>query len=162
MRRIFWPVLIAAAGAAVVTVAVPTFTIHPFRPQTTNGVAWSFALKRIAPMLTALALAVVLASAALLWSRVRGWWRRGVIVTLVALTAFATWFGRQNHFEWMFNPLARAEYVTPADARAFLVDAEIVMGIEVNGVAVAYPIRQLAYHHVVNDVIGGDALAVTY
>ena len=36
------------------------------------------------------------------------------------------------------------------------------MGIDVNGVALAYPIRQLAYHHVVNEVIGGTPLVVTY
>ena len=84
------------------------------------------------------------------------------MVLLVSVTALVTWFARQNHFEWMFNPLAKAEYVGVRDARSFLVDAEIVMGIDVKGVALAYPIRQLAYHHVVNEVIGGTPLVVTY
>ena len=73
-----------------------------------------------------------------------------------------TWFARQNHFEWMFNPLPKAEYASVADARTFLVDAEMVMGIDVNGVSLAYPIRQLAYHHVVNDVVGGTPIVATY
>jgi hypothetical protein len=137
-------------------------TIHPFRPQTTTGVVLSYVLKRAAPTATAIGLALVLASAAGLWPGAKRWWRRGVIVLLVALTGFVTWFARQNHFEWMFNPLARAEYVSVIDARAFLVDAEIVMGIDVNGSALAYPIRQLAYHHLVNEEIGGTPLVVTY
>jgi hypothetical protein len=48
------------------------------------------------------------------------------------------------------------------EAREFLVDAEVVMGIDVNGTALAYPVRQLAYHHLVNDVVGGTPLVATY
>jgi hypothetical protein len=162
MRRLLWPLLVLAAAVAIVTVAFPTMTIHPFRPQTGRGVAWSYALKRAAPVVTGIGLAIVLACAAMLWVGGRRCWRRGAIVLLVAVTGLATWFARQNHFEWMFNPLAKAEYASVADAHAFLVDAEIVMGIDVNGVSIAYPIRQLAYHHVVNEVVGGTPLAATY
>jgi hypothetical protein len=38
----------------------------------------------------------------------------------------------------------------------------MVMGIEVNGLALAYPIRQMAYHHVVNDMFGTTPVVVTY
>ena len=163
MRRLLWPLLVLAAAVAIITIAFPTLTIHPFRPQTGRGVAWSYSLKRAAPMVTATGLAIVLACAAMLWGGgTRRWWRRAVIVLVVAVTSLAAWFARQNHFEWMFNPLAKAEYASVADARAFLVDAEIVMGIGVNGVSVAYPIRQLAYHHVVNEVVGGTPLVATY
>ena len=162
MRRLLWPLLLIAATAAATVVLVPTFTIHPFRPQTTRGVELSYVLKRAAPLVTAIALAVVLASALLLWGGARRWWRRGVIVLLVGVTGLVTWFARQNHFEWMFNALPKAEYVGVPEARAFLVDAEVVMGIDVNGVHLAYPVRQLAYHHLVNEVVGGTPLVVTY
>jgi hypothetical protein len=162
MRRILWLLLLLAAVTAVVTVAIPTFAIHPFRPQTASGVAWSYALKRVAPPVTIVALAIVLSSAAMLWRGVSRWWLRGVVMVLVAATGLVTWFARQNHFEWMFNPLARAEYASVADAHRFLVDAEIVMGVEVNGVAIAYPVRQLAYHHLVNHVVGVTPLVATY
>ncbi len=36
------------------------------------------------------------------------------------------------------------------------------MGIAINGVAHAYPIRILNYHEIVNDVIGGTSVVVTY
>jgi hypothetical protein len=162
MRRLLWPLLLIAVAAATTVVLVPTLTIHPFRPQTTRGIELSYALKRAAPVVTAIALAVALASALLLWGGARRWWRRGVIVVLVAVTGLVTWFARQNHFEWMFNALPKAEYVGVPEAREFLVDAEVVMGIDVNGTALAYPVRQLAYHHLVNDVVGGTPLVATY
>lgn len=162
MRRLLWPLLLIAVAAAATVVLVPTLTIHPFRPQTTRGIELSYALKRAAPVVTAIALAMALASALLLWGGARRWWRRGVIVILVAVTGLVTWFARQNHFEWMFNALAKAEYVGVSEARAFLVDAEVVMGIDVNGTRLAYPVRQLAYHHLVNEVVGGTPIVVTY
>jgi hypothetical protein len=162
MRRLLWPLLLIAAAAAVTVVLVPTLTIHPFRPQTARGVELSYALKRAAPVVTAIALASVLASALMLWGGARRWWRRGVIVVVVAVTGLVTWFARQNHFEWMFNALPNAEYVGVPEAREFLVDAEVVMGIDVNGTYRAYPVRQLAYHHLVNDVVGGTPLVATY
>jgi hypothetical protein len=36
------------------------------------------------------------------------------------------------------------------------------MAVTRQGVAVAYPIRQLAYHHVVNDLVSGEPIAATY
>jgi hypothetical protein len=162
MRPLLWLLLLIAAAAAVTVVLVPTLTIHPFRPQTARGVELSYALKRAAPVVTAIALASVLASALMLWGGARRWWRRGVIVVLVAVTGLVTWFARQNHFEWMFNALPNAEYVGVPEAREFLVDAEVVMGIDVNGTYRAYPVRQLAYHHLVNDVVGGTPLVATY
>ena len=132
MRRLLWPLLLIAATAAATVVLVPTFTIHPFRPQTTHGVELSYALKRAAPLVTAIALAVVLASALLLWGGARRWWRRGVIVLLVGVTGLVTWFARQNHFEWMFNPLPRPSR-RRAEAAGFVVERDMVLAVDVNG-----------------------------
>jgi hypothetical protein len=61
----------------------------------------------------------------------------------------------------MFHPLARAAYVH-ADAASFVSDADLVIAVERNGEAAAYPIRQLAYHHLVQDAVGGVPIVVTY
>ena len=84
------------------------------------------------------------------------------LLVLVGLTGLVTWFCRQNHFEWMFAPPAEVKYVSAKDASAFLTGDEMVMGIDVGGLSLAYPIRQMAYHHVVNDVIGTTPVVVTY
>ena len=48
-----------------------------------------------------------------------------------------------------------------ADA-GFLADAEMVMGVQVGDDAVAFPVRQLAYHHVVNTEVADEPVVATY
>ncbi len=50
-------------------------------------------------------------------------------------------------------PAARAWFLRPYDE---------VFGIVVAGQARAYPVTMISYHHVVNDVIRGIPVAVTY
>ena len=60
-----------------------------------------------------------------------------------------------------FVPLDDPEVV--AARKATYLDADdVVLGIEVNGKARAYPVRFIAFHHVVNDVVGGRPVAVTF
>ncbi len=50
----------------------------------------------------------------------------------------------------------------PAGSVRFLGPAAPVIAIEVHGVARAYPVAILAYHEIVNDVVGGVPVAVTF
>jgi hypothetical protein len=52
-------------------------------------------------------------------------------------------------------------FVAAADAD-FLADQDIVMALELDGHARAYPVAILNYHEIINDVIAGRPLAVTY
>ena len=49
-----------------------------------------------------------------------------------------------------------------AAVAAWLKPQELVMGVELNGEARAYPVRQAAYHHVINDEIAGEPFLVTF
>ena len=182
MRRFLWVIVLLAAMTAVTVVAIPTLTIMPFKPQTTRTLEIAYPLKRIAPTLTLVCLVLVSGGALLLLrgprrpatvssTRKPRWFRRPVVrhvtrgallATLVGATGVVTWFARQNHFEWMFNPLPAVRYVDIAATKGFLTDDEMVMGIEVNGLSLAYPVRQMAYHHVVNDIFGTTPVVVTY
>jgi hypothetical protein len=53
------------------------------------------------------------------------------------------------------------EFVFARNA-SYLSQGDRVLGIEVNGVARAYPIRILNYHEIINDIVGGEAIVVTY
>lgn len=43
-----------------------------------------------------------------------------------------------------------------------LVSTDRVIGVEINGEARAYPLRLMRWHEVVNDIVGGSPVAVTY
>lgn len=159
-RKWVWLLLLLITLVALAMVAVPVWIIMPFKPQTARGVEVSYALKRWSPVLTIIALALALILAAWLWRGSR-WWKRAFLVVIFIPLLASTWFARQNHFEWMFNPLANAAYAKVSDA-GFVDDADIVLAVESNGEAAAYPIRLMAYHHVVQDTVGGTPLVATY
>ncbi|MGI9203296.1 MAG: DUF3179 domain-containing protein [Woeseiaceae bacterium] len=52
--------------------------------------------------------------------------------------------------------------VTTAAEADYLDDADRVLGINIRGRARAYPIRILNHHEIVNDVVGGEMIAVTW
>jgi hypothetical protein len=89
------------------------------------------------------------------------WWSRIVLVLLLVPVFGATWLARQNHFEWMFNPLPNPAYAKAADV-SFVNDDDRVLSVTIANEAVAYPIRLMGYHHVVQDTVGGTPIVATY
>ncbi len=160
MTRTLALLLIAILAAVLATVAIPVFVIMPFKDQSPTGVALAYWLRRWSPLLTLAGLAGAAALVAMLWRRTRRWQRALAVLALAPLGA-AAWFARQNHFEWMFAPLAEPGRVTAAQA-TFVAPSDMVMGVVLGGQAMAYPVNQLAYHHVVNDTVGGGPIAATY
>jgi hypothetical protein len=144
----------------VAFVIVPVWIIQPFKPQSPRGVEISYVLRRWSPWVTLIALAFALVLVAKLWRSSRRW-KKAILVIVLIPSMAATWFARQNHFEWMFNPLANAAYAKTSDA-GFVNDADIVLAVESNGEAAAYPLRLMAYHHLVQDVVGGTPIVATY
>jgi thiol:disulfide interchange protein len=140
--------------------ALPMWLIRPFSPQTPDGIALSFALRRWAPIVTILALVVGLALTVRLWRGGRWWSRALAVLALVPLGA-AAFFSRQNIFEKMFAPVGQVASVPAAEA-SWVEDGDPVLAVTLNGDAAAYPVRQISYHHIVEDTVGGIHVAVTY
>lgn len=61
----------------------------------------------------------------------------------------------------IFVPLNDPKFLKAAEA-SYLEDEDFVLGVEVDAEARAYPIRFIAFHHVVNDRIGGKPVTLTY
>ena len=160
-RRLGWLALLIVVIAALAVVAAPVWIIQPFKPQTNGGLAVSYALRRWSPLLTVTALVISLALVVWLWRGSRRWIAKVVLVILLLPAIAAAWFARQNHFEWMFNPLANSAYAKANDA-LFVGEDDMVLAVEHNGDAVAYPVRLMAYHHVVGDTVGGTPIVATY
>lgn len=161
LRFAAWLALFLLVIAALAMVLIPVWLIQPFSPQTDRALAISFLLRKWSPIATILAAIAVLAICAWIWKGSRRWWAKAPLVAGLAITLCAVWFSRQNHFEWMFNPLAHSVYAKASDTN-FVDDKDMVMAVTNQGEAVAYPIRQMAYHHVVQDVVGGQPIVATY
>jgi hypothetical protein len=159
-RRLAGLGLFLLVVATAATLVVPMWLIRPFAPQTPRGVAVAFWVRRLAPWTTLLAVVAALAIAAWLWRNAR-WWTRVVLPIAVVLLAAGAWAARQNVFEKMFRPLPSVRFARAAEASWVAAD-EPVLAVALGGEARAYPVRQLAYHHVVNDEVGGEPIAATY
>ena len=154
-----WLALTALVALSLAILAAPMLILHPFREETALGLTLAYAVKRWGLLLDLLAIATAVFVATKLWPG--RWWRKATVSLAVLVMLAATALARVNVFEKMFRPLPRAQYAAVHDA-TFVDDDDMVMTVAHAGEAAAYPIRQLAYHHVVQDVVGGLPVVVTY
>jgi|SRR5579859_2270550 len=148
------------AGLGVLALAAyPMYVIRPFREQTPTALDRAlWVLLHGKPILLVLAL-VITALALLVWRRA-GWIPRLLLVpsmALVILAAVSAWI---NPYEHMFHPFGEPHYIS---AQLASVDAsDMVIVVTVGGESRAYPIREMGYHHIVNDRLHGLPMVVTY
>ncbi len=156
-----WLFLPAIALAVFAITAIPVWLIQPFAPQTENALQISYFLKSWSPIFTLAALFTSIALIVFLWRNLKRRFAKALLFFPLITILPCVWFARQNHFEWMFNPLDQTAFTTVSEAD-FVADDEMVLAVKINGEAVAYPVRQMAYHHVVADVAGGQPITATY
>jgi hypothetical protein len=160
-RRSLWAYLAVFVILTVGVVLVPVFLIRPFSPQTPQTVRIAYELRRLNPIVSVLGAGLsLLLSVSLVRSSRRPFPRVAALLLLLPALG-AAWLARQNHFEWLFHPLPSPAYVRASEVQ-FVDDADMIIGVELAGDAVAYPVRQMAYHHVVNDQVGGVLVVSTY
>jgi hypothetical protein len=154
-----WLAFSILAGSTLALFLIPAIIIQPFRFQSARGLVLAMAVRQQAPLWTLGTAAGALLAAVLLWRR-RPRWHKAVVVAGLVLTAAAAVMARVDYFEWMFHPVALAGFDSASSSK---VDpSEMVMAVNFNGDARAYPVFEMAYHHVLNDVVGGVPIAVTY
>jgi uncharacterized protein DUF3179 len=155
-----WFLFVASALVAVSFFFVPAFIIRPFHHQTPAALAMAMALRQRAPWPTLLAAVVCLVCAIILWRAAVSPWRKILLAFVMLLCAFSAVMSRVNYFEWMFHPVDTPQFESVSATK--LDKGEMILAIRYGSDARAYPIREMAYHHVLNDVIAGVPVAVTY
>jgi len=158
-QNLSWLIWLASALTAIAWFFIPAFIIRPFRHQGPAALTVAMALRQRAPWVTLCAAVVCLLFAFLLWQGA-GLWRRIFLALVMLLAAFSAVMARMNYFEWMFHPIDSPQFEAEADSK--LDAGEMILALRFGQDARAYPIRAMAYHHILNDVVDGVPVAVTY
>jgi hypothetical protein len=61
----------------------------------------------------------------------------------------------------MFRPVSNESYASVAETD-FVESNDMVLAVRIGDEAAAYPVRQLAYHHLVEDDLDGVPIVATY
>src|SRR5437868_3487902 len=159
------PLVFALASInAILVVGFPLYVIRPFRYQGHVELDMALTYLRQAPWLTIVDLIFILLTGRILWRasalRPKAGIKRGFIVLAVTVVAFCAVAARVNIFEKMFHPISTLQFLPVSQAK--LAPDDMLMAVTIGGESHAYPIREMAYHHVVNDVVGGTPVAATY
>lgn len=152
-QRTAWLMLLTLLILAFAFVLLPAYLLNLFRAQTPQELKISFLLTEWAPLSTLIFTVMALILGYHLWLRTHQWWSKLVLVIAVLPILATPWFAHQKPLEFLFKPLQNPDYVSTHEVD-FLSDNDMVMAIELNGEAVAYPVRQVGYHHIVHDHIG--------
>jgi hypothetical protein len=154
-----WIGFALCALASATLLFVPVFIIRPFRYESPRGLLLAMFLRDHAPAGTLIATFGVLVFALTLWRSV-GRRQKTLLAFGLVIAALCAVMSRQNHFEWMFHPIDHAQFLPQAVSK--LNANEMIMAVRVANDARAYPISQMAYHHILNDEVGDVPIAVTY
>ena len=139
--------------------AYPIYVIRPFREQ--DPVALQRALWVMLhdkPILLGL-FCVIAMPAVVLWRRC-GWVAKILLTPTVVVSMFANISAWINPYEHMFHPFGAPQYITIEHAG--LDPNDMVIAVTVGGESRAYGIREMGYHHVVNDRLHQLPIVVTY
>lgn len=156
-----WLILLLLTAATVGLVFTPVWFIKPFSAQTERQVEISYLLKSWSPILTIVFSILAIALAVFIWRNATRWYKTIPLILPLLIIFVFTWFARQNHFEWMFNPLETARFAQISETD-FVKDDEMVLAVKINDDAVAFPVRQMAYHHIAQTQVGGIPITATY
>jgi hypothetical protein len=158
-RLSVWLIFWISSIAAIAFFFMPAFIIRPFTHQSARGLAWAMAMRQSAPLPTLIAALVCIVLTVLLWES--GNLRRKIVLSsVIVLVLFSAVMSRLNYFEWMFHPVDSPQF--EAEAASKLAGKEMILAVQYGPDARAYPIREMAYHHILNDVVQGVPIAVTY
>jgi len=156
----FGLILLACLALSLVCVVYPMYVIRPFRAQGARELAAALVVSRYRGMATVISALVALATLAGYWRMQPRKWRRILAAVGASLVCVFAVLARINVYELMFHPIGHASFAGAAKSK--LDGGEKVIAVVINGQARAYPIRGMAYHHIVNDEVGKRAIVATY
>lgn len=127
--------------------------------QRMRSIDLAYALHRWRGAIRGVAAALMVVAAAGVWRT--GGWSQFALVFLLAVTGGIAYVANfQMAADHMFRQ-PRTLRMVPTASNEVALD-RLVVGIEINGDARAYPIQYIGYHHQVRDTVGGEDVLVSY
>jgi hypothetical protein len=150
-------VLAPVVFVALLFILVPNVVIQPYTSQNPAALKISlFLLRYLKPVEL---ICAIVAAILLIPARRSRWMIAGTAVVILCAVA-----SRIDIYEILFHPLGKPSFQAAGETK---LDGDehllaISLGALAPGNARAYPIRNISYHHIVNDVVSGVPIAVTY
>jgi len=151
--------LLLAGLATLMFAAYPIYVIRPFTEQAPAALKRALWVLLYDKPLSLLLASLITALAFFLWRR-SGWIAKVILVPAAGITILAaasTWI---NPYELMFHPLGEPSYL--AAEMAAIDPGDMVIAVTLGEEGRAYPIREMGYHHIVNDRLHQLPIVVTY
>jgi hypothetical protein len=155
---IFW--LAVCAAISFLALVYPIYVIRPFRYQGPDELAAALAVMRIRPVLESVLMIAGLVLVLFAWRQDHRWLYKFNASLLAFLVLVFAALSRINIYELMFHPLDVPTFSLASKAK--LDGKEEVIAVNIGGAARAYPVRIMAYHHIVNDTLAGFPIVATY
>ncbi len=156
----YYGLLITTLLVSFFCLAYPLYVIRPFRYQGPHELAMALTLILVRPFVEGVCAVLALAGLAWYWQLEPRHLRR---IAAVAGTFFVCAFAvlsRVNVYERMFHPDVHPAFAAIRQVK--LDPADNVLAVKLGGNARAYPVRVIAYHHVINDLVGRVPIVATY
>jgi hypothetical protein len=153
-------VLLVCLAVSLFAVVYPMYVIRPFRTQGARELAAALVVMHWRPVVTVISAVAALAMLAGYWRSQLRRWRRILAAACAGLVCLLAALARVNVYELMFHPDTHPAFAAASQTK--LDGRERVIAVKVGGSARAYPIRAIAYHHVINDVVERVAIVATY
>ena len=155
---VFFTLLLSAVSLACFV--FPLYVIRPFRHQGAGELEAALFVRQIGPWVSAVCAALCLLIAVGFRKRLQSWPSLAVSIGAVVLALAGSVLTHVNVYELMFHPVDRPGFEAAQQAK---IDGDdMVIAVSMRGEARAYPIREMAYHHIVNDVVAGEPIVSTY
>ncbi len=154
-NQLFTALLATAATLSFFSAVFPLLVNNPFHVQGEQELQLALWLARQHFWIEWITGAVALLALALLWNTARG-----RAVTLATLVFASIGIDHVDIYSLLFHRMDRLEFDDAA--RSGLPPSARVLAVKLAGAARAFPVLPLAYHHVVNDQLGGVTLAATW
>jgi hypothetical protein len=159
-RRAYSALMTVTALVSFGGLVYPLYVIRPFRHQGARELALALAVLQVRRIAEIVCAVLALAGLAWYWQAERQRSRRiWAAVAAVFVCAFAV-LTRVNVYELMFHPDAHPVFAAAAQVK--LDPDDKVLAVKLGGSSRAYPIRTIAYHHIINDVVGQEPIVATY